>query len=116
MKQKLKLIQVLMVLLTISCSVWAQAGKSQVTYTINGGKFHNQPVSFSANPKAMSSGADASGGYLNIYIDDAPSADVDSKYALVIAFNKAGTGTSSIYKPIPNAIGDDKGSHNNIHS
>ena len=109
MKKKLKLVPVIMALLTISCSVWAQVGKGEVSYTINGGKFHNQSVSFSANPKAMSSFAGVSGGYMKIYIDDAPSADADSKYALVMIFNKAGTGTAKVFDPINNATGEDKG-------
>ena len=84
-------------------------GNAQVSYTINGGSFHNQLISFNTNPKSTDSGADASQGYLIISIDDAPPGDAGSQHALVIGFDKAGTGTANVYKPIPNATGDDKG-------
>lgn len=57
----------------------------------------------------MSSGADASQGYLVVYIDDAPSEDATAPHAIVLSFDKAGTGTANVNKPIPNATGDDKG-------
>ena len=82
---------------------------TEVSYTINGGNFHNQLVTFNSNPKTTNSGADASQGYLVIYIDDAPSEDAAAPHALVISFDKAGTGTSSVNKPIPKATGDDEG-------
>ena len=82
---------------------------TDVSYTINGGTFKNQLITFNSNPNSTNSGADASQGYLKISIDDATSDDADSQHALTIGFEKAGTGTSSVYKPIPNATGDDKG-------
>ncbi|NHA03518.1 hypothetical protein G7092_06925 [Mucilaginibacter sp. HC2] len=57
----------------------------------------------------MSSGVDASAGYLKLYIDDASSENADSKFALVLIFNKLGTGTAKVFDPVSNATGDDKG-------
>ncbi|MBB6111984.1 hypothetical protein [Mucilaginibacter lappiensis] len=84
-------------------------GNAQVSYTINGGSFQNQLISFNANPKSTGNGVDASSGWIKLYIDDAPSDDADSKFALTLGFNKAGTGTAKVYDPITNATGNDKG-------
>jgi len=66
-------------------------------------------VAFNSNPQKTDSGADASQGYLIVYIDDAPSDNAAAPHALVLAFDKAGTGTANINKPILNAKGDNKG-------
>jgi hypothetical protein len=100
MKTNFKLMTALMVLLTISCSVWAQAGKNLVTYTIDGGSFHHQQITIHSDPKAIENGA-FSGAYLKINLDDA-SADgkTTPKWGLDIAFNKVGTGIAKVNDPI----------------
>jgi len=85
------------------------SGNAEVNYTINGGSFHNQQVTFNSNPKTTNSGADGSQGYLLVYIDDAPSDDAAAPHALILSFDKAGIGTASVNKPIPNATGDNEG-------
>jgi hypothetical protein len=102
MKNTFKLMSALIVLLTISCSVWAQASKNLVTYTIDGGTFHHQKITINSDPKAMQDGA-FSGKYLKINLDDAPAnSNARPKWTLDIAFNKVGTGAAKVNDPIPN--------------
>lgn len=100
MKNIFKLMSALIVLLTVSCSVWAQAGKDLVTYTIDGGTFRHQQITIHSDPKAMQDGA-FSGKYLKINLDDA-SADSKTgpKWTLDIAFNKVGIGKAKVNDPI----------------
>ncbi|MBB6112196.1 hypothetical protein SAMN05421821_117149 [Mucilaginibacter lappiensis] len=110
MKRKFKPLAVLMVLLTISCSVSAQVGKNQVSYIIDGGVFHHQLITLNFNAESTQKGALAvTPGYLKIYVDDAETEDDAQKWALNIAFNHAGTGTAKVNDPITNAKpGEDK--------
>lgn len=105
--KKFKLIPALITLLTISCSVWGQAGKNQVTFTIDGGTFHHQLITINSNPKAAENGAwtsFAGSSYLKINLDDAPGDKTTSpKWDIDIAFNHVGTGTAKVNDPIANA-------------
>ncbi|MBB6126500.1 hypothetical protein [Mucilaginibacter lappiensis] len=110
MKKEIKLLSVLMLLLMTSCSVWAQAGKDWVTYTIDGGAFHHQLITINSDPKAFWIGAftsNAGSAYLKIGLDDNPvNNPTGAKWAVVIAFNRVGTGTAKVNEPIPNALVD----------
>lgn len=110
MKKNFKHMSALIVLLTISCSVWAQAGKNLVTYTIDGGAFHHQLITIKSDPKAIENGA-FTGAYLKINLDDATADSKSSpNWTLDIAFNKVGTGTAKVNDPINTGsrIGVDK--------
>ena len=84
-------------------------GKNQVSYTINGGTFHNQPMFFSSDPKATDNGAIVSGpNYLQIKFTDAPpGGDANAKNFFALAFNKTANGTANVYTPIPTDDSDD---------
>ena len=107
MKKKLKLIPVLMVLLTITGSVWAQAGKDRVTYTIDGGSFHHQLITINSDPTLRENGAFTSiagSTYLKINLDDNTAGNkTGPKWGLDIAFSKVATGTAKVNEPIANA-------------
>ncbi|MBB6111980.1 hypothetical protein [Mucilaginibacter lappiensis] len=111
MKKNLKHISALIVLLTLSGSIWAQAGKNLVTYTIDGGAFHHQQITIHADPKGVENGA-MSGptvGYTKINLDDAAPGDrtTGPKWDLDIAFSQVGTGTAKVGEPLT-------GSHNHV--
>lgn len=98
-----------MVLLTISYTVWGQAGKNQVTYTIDGGTFHHQQITINADPKVMENGAfiNTVGNYLEINLSDkAMNIKNGTKWGLNIVFNKASTGTAKVNDPIPKGVLD----------
>jgi hypothetical protein len=105
--KKFKLITVLVILVTISSTVWGQAGKNFATYTIDGGDFHHQVVTINSNPKAMENGAwtsFAGSNYLKINLGDSTPEETEGpKWSLDIAFNRIGTGTAKVNDPIENA-------------
>ncbi|NHA03520.1 hypothetical protein G7092_06935 [Mucilaginibacter sp. HC2] len=109
MKKRFKLIPAVMVLLTTSYTVWGQAGKNQVTYTIDGGTFHHQQITINADPKVMENGAftNTVGNYLEINLGDkAMNIKNGTKWGLNIVFNKASTGTAKVNDPIPKGVLD----------
>ncbi len=95
-------------LLIISCSGWAQAGKDKVTYTIDGGTFHHQLITINSNPKLFENGAftsTAGRSYLKINLDDNTVGNTAGpKWEVVIAFNRVGTGSAKVNDPIPNGM------------
>ncbi|MBB6126499.1 hypothetical protein [Mucilaginibacter lappiensis] len=110
MKKEIKLLSVVMVLLTISCSVWAQAAKNQVTYTIDGGAFHHQLITINSDPKVMENGAwtnIAGRTYPKINLDDkSMNSKKGPNWAVDIVFNKVGTGTAKVNDLIANGLLD----------
>ena len=102
MKKIFKLMLAIISLLTISCSVWAQAGKDLVTYTIDGGTFHHKLITIKPDPKAPQNGA-YSRTYLKLSVDNAPANDITkATWSFALTFNKAGTGTAKVNDPIVN--------------
>ena len=101
-----------MALLTISGSVWAQAEKNMVTYTIDGGAFHHQLVNITYDSKMIRNGVRIRPGanYIKINLEDTSvSAEGEPIWFFNVAFNHLGTGTAKINDPITSPLpADDK--------
>ena len=99
-----------MVLLAISGSVWGQAGKNQVTYTIDGGTFHHQLITINADPNERENGAwtnIAGSTYLQVNLSDKViNNKKGSNWGLNMVFNKVSTGTAKVNDPIPKGVLD----------